>query len=90
MTAPQPVTRIRSSLVRRPLLSAREVEVLLTWLSSDSKSRAAQELFVSESTLDTHITRIRSKYASVGRSAPTKAALFARALQDGLTTLDEW
>jgi hypothetical protein len=27
---------------------------------------------------------VRAKYASVGRAAPTKAALIARALQDGL------
>ncbi|MFZ2527740.1 MAG: LuxR C-terminal-related transcriptional regulator [Rhodococcus sp. (in: high G+C Gram-positive bacteria)] len=90
MSALENAPRRRSSLVSRPLLSAREVEVLLTWLAADSKSQAARELFVSPSTLNTHITRIRLKYASVGRSAPTKAALFARALQDGLTTIDEW
>jgi hypothetical protein len=33
--------------------------------------------------------RIRAKYAGVGRAAPTKAMLLARALQDGLITLDE-
>ncbi|WP_068161198.1 LuxR C-terminal-related transcriptional regulator [Rhodococcus phenolicus] len=90
MIAFEPVSPAGATLVSRPLLSTREVQVLLTWLAADSKAQAARELFVSQSTLNTHIARIRLKYASVGRSAPTKAALFARALQDGLTTLDEW
>ena len=71
-------------------LSAREVEVLLAWLAAESKEDAAQALFISSSTVSTHIVRIRAKYASVGRPATSKSALFARAVQDGLTTLDEW
>jgi DNA-binding CsgD family transcriptional regulator len=74
----------------KPTLSDREVEVLLAWFRSDSKSRAAHELFISIGTINTHIARIRTKYAAVDRAAPTKAALFVRALQDGLTSLDEW
>ncbi len=76
--------------VRRPRLSDREIEVLLAWLGSDSKDQAARRLFVSASTVATHITRIRAKYDIVGRPAGSKPALFARAIQDGLTTLDEW
>ncbi|WOC13057.1 response regulator transcription factor [Gordonia sp. MP11Mi] len=74
----------------RPALSSREVEVLLAWLASDSKEDAAARLFISASTVSTHISRIRAKYGAVGRSAPTKAHLLARALQDGYTTLDVW
>ncbi|AYA24461.1 DNA-binding transcriptional regulator, CsgD family [Rhodococcus rhodochrous J3] len=74
----------------RPLLSAREKEVLLTWLAADSKTEAARRLFISVGTLNTHLQRIRLKYAAAGRDASTKASLLARALQDGLTTLDEW
>lgn len=74
----------------RPLLSVREKEVLLAWLASDSKSEAASDLRISAGTLNTHLQRIRLKYSTAGRDAPTKAALLARALQDGLTTLDEW
>lgn len=74
----------------RPTLSAREVEVLLAWLRATSKEEAAQELFISAATVSTHILRIRAKYAAVGRPAKRKAALFARAVQDGYTTLDEW
>lgn len=74
----------------RPALSTREVEVLLAWMAAESKEDAANKLFISQSTVSTHISRIRAKYSAVGRSAPTKAHLLARALQDGYTTLDEW
>ena len=74
----------------KPDLSAREGEVLLTWLASDSKEQAAEALFISASTVSTHLARIRAKYTAVGRTAPTKTHLFARALQDGYTSLDRW
>lgn len=74
----------------RPDLSAREVEVLLAWLGAESKDEVAATLFISASTVSTHVARIRAKYAAVGRPAPTKTHLFARALQDGYTTLDTW
>lgn len=74
----------------RPTLSHRECEVVLAWLRSDSKAVVGEQLFISIGTVNTHLARIRSKYAAVGRSAPTKAALFARALQDGLTDLRDW
>lgn len=73
----------------RPELSDREIEVLLAWLRCDTKSAVAAGLFLSLGTVNTHLTRIRSKYAGVGRPAPTKAALVARAVQDGLISLDE-
>lgn len=79
-----------SSRHGRPALSEREVQVLLAWLAADSKEEAAARLYISASTVSTHIARIRAKYASLGRPAPTKAHLLARALQDGHTTLPEW
>ncbi|MGC0366590.1 DNA-binding CsgD family transcriptional regulator [Rhodococcus sp. 27YEA15] len=75
---------------RVPRLSPREIEVLLTWLRSDTKRDAAQKLGLGIGTINTHITRIRTKYNDVGRPASTKSALFARAIQDGHTTLDQW
>ncbi|MDY6808075.1 MAG: LuxR C-terminal-related transcriptional regulator [Actinomycetota bacterium] len=75
---------------RRPELSSREVEVLLAWLAAESKEEAAAALFISASTVSTHLARIRAKYSGVGRDAPTKAHLLARALQDGYTSLDRW
>ncbi len=73
----------------RPALTDREIEVLRTWLMLDSKPAVAQELYISLGTVNTHLTRIRAKYSDIGRAAPTKAALVARAGQDGLVALDD-
>lgn len=73
----------------RPALSPREVQVLRGWLRSDSKTDVADALFISVATVNTHLARIRGKYTAAGRHAGTKAALTARALQDGYVTLDE-
>ncbi|MYR05261.1 LuxR family transcriptional regulator [Gordonia sp. SID5947] len=74
---------------RRPGLTDREVQVLRTWLLTDSKICVAAELSISIGTVNTHLTRIRAKYTSVERTARTKAALAARAIQDGILALDE-
>ncbi|MFM9377003.1 response regulator transcription factor [Gordonia sp. VNK21] len=90
-TAPRPVPdHVSAWSQNRPELSPREVEVLMAWLRAESKEDAARELFISASTVSTHIVRIRTKYAAVGRAASSKSALFARAVQDGYTSLDEW
>lgn len=81
---------VAPSPLPRPALSNREIEVLLTWMSTESKEDAANKLFISQSTVSTHISRIRAKYAAVGRPAPTKTHLLVRALQDGYTTLEAW
>ncbi|MFC6011053.1 response regulator [Nocardia lasii] len=73
----------------RPKLSEREREVLLIWFQTESKVMVAQQMYLSVKTVDTHLARIRTKYAAVGRPAPTKAALVARAIKDGLVTADE-
>lgn len=73
----------------RPGLSHREQQVLRTWLLTDSKAEVADSLSISMGTVNTHLARIRTKYAAVGRRAGTKAALAARAIQDGLISLDE-
>ncbi|GAB2672186.1 response regulator transcription factor [Nocardia goodfellowii] len=73
----------------KPRLSNREREVLLFWFQTESKALVARELYITVGTVDTHLERIRAKYAAVGRSAPTKAALVARAIKDGLITPDE-
>lgn len=74
---------------RAPTLGERELDALLAWLRHDSKRAAAAEIYVSESTVSTHIERIRGKYAALGRPANTKAAMLARAIQDGLLDIDE-
>ncbi|HLS75761.1 MAG TPA: LuxR C-terminal-related transcriptional regulator [Nocardia sp.] len=74
---------------RTPALSAREVEVLLAWIARDSKAEVCRDLHIALGTMNTHLTRIREKYDRAGRPAPTKAALMARALQDGYLGIDD-
>lgn len=72
-----------------PGLTEREVAVLKVWLDCDSKVEVGARLHIALGTVNTHLTRIRDKYSRVGRAAPTKAALVARALQDGIVKLDD-
>ncbi|MFI2838523.1 MULTISPECIES: response regulator transcription factor [Mycolicibacterium] len=73
----------------RPALAAREREVLVAWFQTESKELVGQRLFISPATVRTHLQRIRAKYAAAGRPAPTKAALVARAIQDGMINVDD-
>ncbi|MDF5758668.1 response regulator transcription factor [Spongiactinospora sp. TRM90649] len=73
----------------RPRLSQRETEVLRAWFVSASKELVAAKLNITVKTVDTYITRVRVKYANVGRAARTKSELIGRALDDGLITLAE-
>ncbi|MFJ7055335.1 response regulator [Streptomyces albidoflavus] len=75
--------------VNRPVLSARETEVLVEWFQSESKEFVGRRLGISPRTVNSHLEHIRVKYAVSGREAPTKAALLARAIQDGLVQLDD-
>jgi DNA-binding NarL/FixJ family response regulator len=73
----------------RPVLAPREVDVLLEWFRCESKDLVAQKLNLSPRTVSSYIDRVRIKYANTGRPASTKAALVARAIQDGLVSLEE-
>ena len=73
----------------RPRLSKREREVLIAWCQTENKDVVAKRLFVEPTTVRTHLQRVRAKYAAVGRPAPSKAALIARAVQDGIINVDE-
>lgn len=73
----------------RPDLAPREKEVLIAWFQTDSKDGVARALNIAPTTVRTHLQRVRAKYAAVGRPASTKAALVARALQDGLIDVDD-
>lgn len=80
---------LRDKTVGRPRLSQREVEVLQHWCRTENKEEVARRLFIESTTVRTHLQRIRSKYAAAGRPATTKAALVARAIQDGFLSADE-
>lgn len=73
----------------RPNLAQREKEVLIAWFQTESKDLVARKLFIAPSTVRTHLQRVRAKYAAAGRPAATKAALVARAVQDGIISVDE-
>ncbi|KMS80130.1 DNA-binding response regulator [Prauserella rugosa] len=73
----------------RPKLSIREEEVLVEWFQSESRDLVAERLGISPKTVTTYLDRVRLKYANVGRPARSKAALVARAIQDGLVSVDD-
>jgi DNA-binding NarL/FixJ family response regulator len=73
----------------RPRLSPRELEVLRAWFACSSKDLVGTKLNISAKTVETHIARVRVKYANVGRAASTKSDLVTRALDDGLVTVAE-
>ena len=81
---------VRPVTLERPHLSAREREVLRVWLHSDSKREIAELLHLSVGTVNTYLTRVRGKYAALGRPAKTKSALMARALQDKIVSIDDF
>jgi DNA-binding NarL/FixJ family response regulator len=73
----------------RPGLTKREKEVLIAWSQTASKGLVARKLNIEETTVKTHLNRIRAKYAAVNRPAPNKASLIARAIQEGLIGPDD-
>lgn len=73
----------------RTNLSEREKEVLITWFQTESKELVGSRLYIAPTTVRTHLQRARAKYAAVGRPAPTKAALLARAIEDGILSLSD-
>ncbi|MFV9633042.1 LuxR C-terminal-related transcriptional regulator [Mycobacterium neumannii] len=73
----------------RPQLTHREQQVLIAWFQTENKNAVAERLYIEPSTVATHLQRVRAKYAAVGRPAPTKAALVARAIQDEILSVDD-
>jgi DNA-binding NarL/FixJ family response regulator len=80
---------LNDSTVGRPNLARREKEVLIAWFRTESKDLVARQLQIAPTTVRTHLQRVRAKYAAVGRPATTKAALVARAIQDGIVNVDD-
>lgn len=80
---------LNDTTVGRIKLSEREKQVLVAWFQTESKELVAKRLFIAPTTVRTHLQRARAKYASVGRPAPTKSALLARAIEDGILSLKD-
>jgi len=68
----------------RPELSSQERQALLLWFQGMSKASVARRMSISENTVRQYISRARAKYAATGRTAPSKDALLARAIEDGV------
>ena len=49
-----------------------------------SKASVGLRMSISENTVRQYISRARAKYAATGRTAPSKDALLARAIEDGV------
>jgi two-component system nitrate/nitrite response regulator NarL len=73
----------------RPTLSHQERQALLLWFQGMSKASVGRRMSVSENTVRQYISRARAKYAATGRTAPSKDALLARAIEDGVIKPDE-
>jgi DNA-binding CsgD family transcriptional regulator len=65
-------------------LSAREREILALYASGEKAQSVAYRTGLSRDTVANYISRIRVKYANVGRPAHTKVDLHRRAIEDGL------
>jgi two-component system nitrate/nitrite response regulator NarL len=73
----------------RPALSQQEQQALLLWFQGMSKASVGRRMSISENTVRQYINRARAKYAATGRDAPSKDALLARAIEDGVIKLGE-
>jgi DNA-binding NarL/FixJ family response regulator len=70
-------------------LSAREREILALYASGQKAQSVAFATGLSKDTVSHYISRIRLKYATVGRPAATKVDLLRRAIEDGLMPGDQ-
>ena len=73
----------------RPTLSEQERQALLLWFQGMSKASVGRRMSISENTVRQYISRARAKYAATGRTAPSKDALLARAIEDGVIQAGE-
>lgn len=65
-------------------LSSREQEILSLYASGETATSVAAITTLSRETVADYVSRIRRKYAQVGRPATTRIDLYKRALEDGL------
>jgi DNA-binding NarL/FixJ family response regulator len=68
----------------RPTLSQQEQQALLLWFQGMTKASVGRRMSISENTVRQYISRARAKYAATGRTAQSKDALLARAIEDGV------
>jgi DNA-binding NarL/FixJ family response regulator len=84
------VTRsLAGSMLADPQLSGREREALLLWFQGMDMHSVARRMDITEHTVKQYLDRARVKYAKHGRPVPSKFALLARAIEDGLIRPEE-
>jgi DNA-binding NarL/FixJ family response regulator len=64
-------------------LSPQLRRVLELYAAGESSARVAKELDISAETVTDYVNRIRGRYNTAGRPAPTKTDLYKRAIEDG-------
>jgi transposase len=77
---PEPAGQRPKSNIR----AAQERQALLLWFQGMSKASVSRRMGVRQNTVRQYIDRARLKYTRLDRPAPTKDALLARAIEDGL------
>jgi DNA-binding NarL/FixJ family response regulator len=86
VTRSQAKAILADSSTGRPGLSAQERQALLLWFQGMSKASVGRRMGISENTVRQYVNRARTKYATAGRPAPSKDAMLARAIEDGIIT----
>jgi two-component system, NarL family, nitrate/nitrite response regulator NarL len=89
VTRSQAKTMLADGGPGRPTLSAKERQALRLWFQGMSKASVARRMSITENTVRQYINRARMKYATAGRPAPSKDALLARAIEDGIIRTSE-
>lgn len=69
-------------------LSPREREVLSLYASGLALKQVATQLSITYGTAKTHIDRVRTKYADIGRPTSNRTELLIRAIEDGVLDQD--
>jgi DNA-binding CsgD family transcriptional regulator len=59
----------------KPILTPRETEVLMRLVDGDSVALVARQLFMSESTVKTHVARVYEKLGAHNRASAIMAAV---------------
>lgn len=68
----------------RPRLSPTQERVLVLYASGMTMEAVARHLGISVGTANTHLKRVRSKYAERGRAMPNRLDVYREARRDGL------
>lgn len=72
----------------KPRLSKQEVRILTLWASNLTAVEIGKQIYIAADTVNDYLSRIRRKYAEVGRAATSKLDLHRRAVEDGYVAIE--